>query len=90
MESPDIASRLMTPTGRGGAGRSFSFQQRPERDRMDRLPDSLAIALWTIGSLWVLATVAYAFGASTELILPLIALGLLTGIAEWVLRQKGK
>jgi len=57
---------------------------------MDRLPDSLAIALWTIGSLWVLATVAYAFGASTELILPLIALGLLTGIAEWVLRQKGK
>lgn len=90
MESPDIAVRLMTPTGRGGVGRSFSFQQRPERACMDRLPDSLAIALWTVGSCWALGTVAYLSGASRVLILPLFAFGLLTGVVEWLLRRAGK
>jgi len=56
---------------------------------MERLPESLSIALWITGSCWVLAVVAYAFGASTEWILPLFILGLVTGIAEWVLRRGG-
>jgi hypothetical protein len=56
---------------------------------MGRLPESLSIALWATGSFWVLAVVAYAFGASTEWILPLFVLGLVTGIAEWVLRRGG-
>jgi len=55
---------------------------------MERLPDSLAIALWIVGSCWALAIVAYVFDASMEWILPLFMLGLLTGIAEWVLRRK--
>jgi hypothetical protein len=57
---------------------------------MDRLPDSLAIALWIVGSCWALAIVAYAFGASTEWIFPLFMFGVFTGIAEWVLRRKAK
>jgi len=54
---------------------------------MSRLPNSLAIALWITGSTWTLAMFAYLLGSSTELILPLFMLGVLTGIAEWVLRR---
>jgi len=57
---------------------------------MERLPESLSIALWMVGSCWALAILAYVFGASTEWILPLFMLGLLTGIAEWVMRRKAK
>jgi hypothetical protein len=51
-------------------------------------PDSLTIALWITGSCWILAILAYLLGGSVEWILPLFLLGALTGIAEWVLRQK--
>lgn len=55
---------------------------------MERLPESLSIALWIVGSCGALAILAYLFGTSTEWILPLFILGLLTGIAEWVMRRK--
>jgi hypothetical protein len=55
---------------------------------MDRLPNSLAIALWTVGACWTLAIIGYIFDASTEVIFPLVALGLLTGVAEFCLRKK--
>ncbi len=55
---------------------------------MERLPDSLAIALWITGSCWLLAIVAYFIGCSSEWVLPIFLLGLLTGIAEWVMRRK--
>jgi predicted metal-binding membrane protein len=57
---------------------------------MEGFPDSLSIALWIVGSCWALAILAYLFGASTEWILPLLMLGLLTGIAEWLMRRKAK
>ena len=57
---------------------------------MAKLPDSLAIALWIVGSCWMLAIIAYAFGGSTEWILPLFILGLATGVAEWLLRRAEK
>jgi hypothetical protein len=57
---------------------------------MARLPDSLAIALWIAGSCWALAIAASALGGSKELLLPLMVLGVLTGIAEWILRRKAK
>ena len=56
---------------------------------MERLPEFLSIALWITCSCWVLAVAADAFGASTEWILPLFILGLVTGVAEWVLRRGG-
>jgi hypothetical protein len=55
---------------------------------MERLPDSLAIAAWITGSCWLLAMLAYFIGDSTEWVLPIFLLGLLTGIAEWVMRRK--
>jgi ABC-type phosphate/phosphonate transport system permease subunit len=54
---------------------------------MEKLPDTLAIALWITGSSWALALVACLFGASTEWLLPLFMFGLLTGVAEWILRR---
>ena len=57
---------------------------------MAKLSDSLAIALWIVGSCWMLAIIAYAFGGSTEWILPLFILGLATGVAEWLLRRAEK
>jgi hypothetical protein len=54
---------------------------------MVRLPDSLAIAVWIAGSCWLLAMLAYFVGDSTEWALPLLALGVLTGVAEWVMRR---
>ena len=54
---------------------------------MTRPPDSLAIALWITGSLWVLALLAYLAGESIDWILPLSVFGLLAGIAEWLMRR---
>jgi hypothetical protein len=54
---------------------------------MKTLPDSLTIAMWVAGSSWALAILAYLLGGPIEWILPLVMLGVLTGIAEWVLRR---
>ena len=50
----------------------------------------LVIALWIVGSCWVLAIVAWALGGSSEWTLPLVALGAFTGLAELILRQQSK
>lgn len=63
------------------------FVQRPERALMERLPDSLAIAFWLVGSCWLLAIIAYVLDASMEWMLPRFMLGLVTGLAEWVMRR---
>jgi hypothetical protein len=55
---------------------------------MDKLPNSLAIALWVAGACWLVAVIGYFCGASSELIFAVIALGILTGLAEWYMRQR--
>jgi hypothetical protein len=55
---------------------------------MTKLPNSLAIALWVVGTCWALAVLGYLLGASSELIIPLVAFGVLTGLAEWYLRKR--
>jgi hypothetical protein len=55
---------------------------------MKTVPASLAIAFWITGSSWGLALFAYLLGKPLEWIFPIIVLGTLTGVAEWVLRQK--
>jgi len=57
---------------------------------MARLPDSLAIGLWITGATWLLAILAYLMGGSTEWILPLFVFGVLTGIAEWLMRRNAR
>jgi hypothetical protein len=55
---------------------------------MGKLPNSLSIALWTVGACWSLAIIGYAVDASRELIFSLVAFGILTGVAEWYLRGR--
>jgi hypothetical protein len=62
----------------------------PAEAQMERVPDSLAIGLWIAGSCWALAIIGYLCGASREWIFPLFVFGVLTGVAEWVLRQHPK
>jgi hypothetical protein len=57
---------------------------------MDRLPNSLSIAIWVVGSCWAVAIVAYVFDGPRDLIFPLVAFGTLTGVAEWYLRRHPK
>jgi hypothetical protein len=78
----------MTPTERVCAGRSRFLSTRAPEVRMGRLPNSIAIALWIVGASWALAFLAYVFDGPRELILPLVALGALTGIAEWYMRRR--
>ncbi len=54
---------------------------------MERLPTSLSIASWITGSIWGVAVLAYFIGAPTEWLFPLFALGVLTGIAEWLMAR---
>ncbi len=89
-DSPSSTHGLLAPAGAVPSVGTIPVEQRPKGGRMDRLPDSLAIALWVVGSCCVLAVLAYAIGASRELILPLVVLGILTGIAEWVMRRREK
>jgi hypothetical protein len=61
----------------------------PGKGAMSKLPNSLAIGLWVVGTCWVLAVLGYLFGASSEWMVPLIGFGALTGVAEWYLRKQG-
>lgn len=57
---------------------------------MGRFPNSLVIALWIVGVCWAMAVIGYLFGFSTEWVFPLVVFGIITGIAEWVLRRGAK
>jgi hypothetical protein len=69
----------------GGTARCATAGDPP---LMKRLPDSLAIAFWTVGSCWLIAIMACVFGGPTELIIPLVMVGILTGLTEWTLRRQ--
>ncbi|SDT44159.1 hypothetical protein SAMN05444158_6086 [Bradyrhizobium canariense] len=48
------------------------------------LPPSLSIAAWLVGSIWLVAIVARAFGAPGGIVGATFAAGLVAGIAEWL------
>jgi hypothetical protein len=58
---------------------------QPKGPIMTGLPASLSIALWLVGSLWLLALLAYVFGAPQEIVYAALALGLIAGAFEWLL-----
>lgn len=51
---------------------------------MAKLPSSLSIAIWLIGSTWAVAILAHVFDAPREIIYAALAFGLLAGIIEWL------
>ena len=55
---------------------------------MAGIPTSLAIGIWTTGACWVVATVAYLLEPETSFVAPLVVAGILTGVAEWLVRRK--
>jgi len=60
------------------------------RFSLSKLPHSLAIALWVVGSLWAVTIAAYLLGADTQLVVPLLVFGTLTGVVEWMMRGRSK
>lgn len=44
-----------------------------------------SIALWFTGSIWVVGMLAYAFDVPIEIVLATFAIGLVGGIAEWLI-----
>jgi hypothetical protein len=49
---------------------------------MERLPASLSIALWLVGSLWIVGVVAYLGDAPGELVIAALFSGLVAGGLE--------
>jgi hypothetical protein len=104
MESPDNrrehrileqSSRLMTPTGRNapvGDMRppvSLPLTQGRAMKRLP-LPASLSIALWLTGSIWLVAIIGHLLDAPHEIVAVTLLVGVLTGVAEWLLvKRKG-
>jgi len=64
----------------------------PPRRRffLSKLPHSLAIALWVVGSSWAVMIAAYLLGAETGVVIPLVLLGMITGMTEWMMRGRDK
>jgi hypothetical protein len=46
---------------------------------MERLPDSLSIARWLVGSLWIIGLIAYLGDAPGELVIATLLAGLVAG-----------
>jgi hypothetical protein len=46
---------------------------------MERLPGSLSIALWLVGSLWIVGFIAYLGDAPGELVIATMLAGLIAG-----------
>ena len=50
---------------------------------MDRLPASLSIALWVVGSLWAVGLVAYVFDFPREIVWSSLGVGIVVAMVEW-------
>ncbi len=58
---------------------------------MDKLPDSLSIALWLVGSLWIVGFIAYLGDAPGELVIAALVVGLVAGGVElWAANRKAR
>lgn len=57
---------------------------------MAKLPDSLSIALWIVGSTWLVALSALAFDVSGEIVWMALVVGLGAGLSEWLLRRRDR
>ena len=75
----------MTPTGReapvGACARPVRCPPT-EGVTMGKLPNSLSIAIWLIGSLWIVGYIAYLGDAPGEIVLATFVMGLVAGAIE--------
>jgi hypothetical protein len=59
-------------------------------EQMTAIPTSLSIALWLVGSMWLIAILAHAFDAPQEIVYVTFVIGLLAGVAEWIAFRRTK
>ena len=57
---------------------------------MARLPDSLAIGLWIVGSCWLLALLALLVGLDAEVIRAALLFGVVAGLVEGLARRRNR
>jgi hypothetical protein len=55
-----------------------------------KLPPSLSIALWLVGSIWLVALLAHVFDAPREIVFAALIFGLFSGVAEWLALRRRK
>jgi hypothetical protein len=55
---------------------------------MKRLPASIAIGLWIVGSIWIVAIFGYVVDAPAELIWIILGFGVVAGFAEWLVHKR--
>ena len=55
---------------------------------MTGIPRSTSIALWVVGSCWVVSLIGHLFDEPADVVFPLVTFGALTGVAEWVVSSK--
>jgi len=51
---------------------------------MAGLPTSLSIALWLVGSIWLVAIVRHVLGAAREIVWVTLAAGIIAAVVEWL------
>lgn len=56
---------------------------------MARLPPSLMIAFWVVGSTWTLAIVAWVYGYDMEYVWAAFVFGIVAGFMEWMHHREG-
>jgi hypothetical protein len=54
------------------------------------LPTSLSIALWLVGSIWLVGLLAHLFDAPREIVFAALIVGLFSGVAEWFALRRRK
>lgn len=57
---------------------------------MAKLPNSLSIALWIVGSTWLVALLALLFDGANEIVWMALLVGLGAGIFEWLVRGRDR
>jgi hypothetical protein len=55
---------------------------------MNRLPSSLAIALWFVAAIWTVAIAAHVLDAPREIVFISFSLGAVAGVLEWLLHGR--
>jgi hypothetical protein len=86
MESPDTRRKADDSYRAQSAGRRMcatGLVALTRANKMTRLPSSLSIALWLVGSILAVAIAVHLFAAPHELVYAALAFGVLAGVAEW-------
>jgi hypothetical protein len=79
----------MTPTGCASVGRRYFLPARArERARYGWNTNSNDDSTLVTASCWAVSLIAYLCDGPPDLVVPLVSLGALTGVAEWMMSDQ--